>query len=87
MKKTINNIKSLFAKAGCGCFKFDENGEGVVLDTCLGDDNIEVYELYYVNGEMAAMTNTGILHNFDKVIKDDDDWYTLEDIIKDMIGE
>jgi hypothetical protein len=84
---TINNIKSLFINANCGCFKFEVNGKGVVLDSVFGDKNIEVYELYYNNAGMSAKTNVGILHNFDKIIKDKDDWYTLEDVITDMINK
>lgn len=58
----------------------------VVLDTCDDDhtDNLEVSALSVYDGELWGKTNWGLL-NLQDTIQYSDDWYTLEDIVRDLI--
>ena len=61
-------------------------GMDVVLDTCDDDhtDNLEVSALSVYDGELWGKTNWGLL-NLQETIQYSDDWYTLEDIVRDLI--
>ena len=80
MKQIIENIKSIVNQNG---------GEliiamhGVTLDTCSDahDSNLVVTELTTkFNGKLYANSNWGMV-NLEDTIADNDDWYTLEDIV------
>lgn len=82
MKQIIENIKSIVNQNG---------GEliiamhGVTLDTCsdVHDSNLVVTELTTkFNGKLYANSNWGMV-NLEDTIADNDDWYTLEDIVED----
>lgn len=59
----------------------------VVLDW--GDKNHEGewenYEIFTLYSSMTADTNLGHV-NLLQSDKDEDDWYTLEDVVKDLLG-
>lgn len=61
-------------------------GMDVVLDTLDDDhtDNLEVSILYVIDGELWGKTNWGLL-NLQETILYSDDWFTLEDIVRDLI--
>lgn len=61
-------------------------GMDVVLDTCDDDhtDNLEVSALIVNDCELWGKTNWGLLKLQD-TIQYSDDWYTLEDIVRDLI--
>jgi hypothetical protein len=82
MKQIIENIKSIVNQNG---------GElivamhGVTLETCsdVHDSNLVVTELTTkFGGKLYANSNWGVV-NLEDTIADNDDWYTLEDIVKD----
>lgn len=62
-------------------FVLDENG--IVLDSCTEECNITVYSIINKSDELYCNTNVGELNLID-CINDIDDWYTLEDIIRDL---
>ena len=83
MKQIIENIKSIVKSNG---------GElivalhGVTLETCsdVHDSNLVITELTTkFNGKLYANSNWGMV-NLEDTIADNDDWYTLEDIVKDI---
>lgn len=83
MKQIIENIKSIVKSNG---------GElivalhGVTLETCSDehDSNLVVTELTTkLNGKLYANSNWGLV-NLEDTIADNDDWHTLEDIVKDV---
>lgn len=61
-------------------------GMDVVLDTFDDDhtDNLEVSVLYINDGELWGKTNWGLL-NLPETILYSDDWFTLEDIVRDLV--
>ena len=61
-------------------------GMDIVLDTCDDDhtDNLEVSALSINDGELWGKTNWGLI-NLQETIIYSDDWYTLEDIVRDLI--
>lgn len=61
-------------------------GMDVVLDTFDDDhtDNLEVSVLYIKDGELWGKTNWGLL-NLPETILYSDDWFTLEDIVRDLV--
>lgn len=83
MKQIIENIKSIVKSNG---------GElivalhGVTLETCSDehDSNLVVTELTTkFGGKLYANSNWGLV-NLEDTIADNDDWHTLEDIVKDV---
>lgn len=83
MKRIIKYLKN----------KVNENGgelildlAGVTLDTCDDnhDDNLIVTEFTTkIGGKLYGNTNWGLI-DLEVTITDDDDWYTLEDIVGDL---
>lgn len=62
---------------------------GTVLDTADDEhlDNLDVSELYVINGKkLYACTNWGYV-NLEDTITDMDDWYTLQDIVADLTDD
>lgn len=81
MRNIIENIKKVV----------NENGKelildmsGITLDTPTEDDNLIVTELTTkLGGKLYGNTNIGLI-NLEDFITDNDDWYTLEDIVNDL---
>lgn len=88
MEKTITNIKTLvekYKKNNAVILAFD----GITLDTCDDDhdDNLSVYELVLtpsLGKHLYGNTNWGLI-DLEETITDEDDWYTLEDVLKDEV--
>lgn len=64
----------------------NKEGLGIVLDSCSDHpdtlwDNIEVKTIY---SSLNADTNIGSINLVEEVL-DEDDWYTLEDIVNDLV--
>lgn len=63
------------------------DNSGVELDTCSDDqdDNLVVYSITTKpDGKLYGKTNWGLI-NLEDAIKYSDDWYSLEDIVRDTI--
>lgn len=68
------------------------DNSGIELDTCSDDqdDNLVVYSITtkpdgnLPNGKLYGKTNWGLI-NLEDAIKYSDDWYSLEDIVRDTI--
>ena len=58
---------------------------GTTLDT--HDDihleNLSIYSLFVVEDKLCGRTNWGLI-DLELAITDNDDWYTLEDIVADL---
>lgn len=82
IENAIGNIIKVVNEEGG---KFDL-GMDVVLDTFDDDhtDNLEVSVLYICDGELWGKTNWGLLNLQDTILYSDD-WFTLEDIVRDLI--
>ena len=82
IENAIGNIIQMVNEEGG---KFDLEMD-VVLDTLDDDhtDNLEVSVLYINDGELWGKTNWGLL-NLQETILYSDDWFTLEDIVRDLI--
>ena len=86
---TISNIKDKLEE-------FDPDhklivfDDGITLDSCYvnsrGDelDNIEIYTICDTDGVLFGETNYGCIDLEDQ-IEDEDDWYTIEDVINDLV--
>lgn len=80
MKQIIENIKSIVNQNGG---ELIVTMHGVTLDTCSDahDSNLVVTKLTTkFNGKLYANSNLGMV-NLEDTIADNDDWYTLEDIV------
>jgi hypothetical protein len=62
-------------------FILDE--DGIVLDSCIEDDNITIYSIFKKANVLYCNSNYGELKLIE-CINDMDDWFTLEDIILDL---
>lgn len=90
IENTKNNIKKMIKEFDSDrkLIIFDDDN-AIVLDTCYVNnngeelENIEIYSISIYDNVIFGETNFGCI-NLEKQIKDEDDWYTLEDIIKDM---
>jgi hypothetical protein len=82
IENAINNIIKVVNEEG-GNFDL---GMDVVLDTLDDDhtDNLEVSVLYINDGELWGKTNWGLLNLPDTILYAED-WFTLEDIVRDLI--
>ena len=62
------------------------DNSGIELDTCSDgqDDNLVVYSLTTETGKLYGKTNWGLI-NLEDTIVYSDDWYALEDIVRDLI--
>jgi hypothetical protein len=86
----IENIKNI-VKSNGGELIIAMQGVtfGVTLDTCsdVHDSNLVVTKLTTKkNGKLYANSNWGMV-NLEDTIADNDDWYTLEDIVKDIVKD
>lgn len=86
IKNIIANIKTLLNDRGIILDVCDIDGNGLVLDTY--DEileNIIIYELFMLNKTtLCAKSNWGLI-NLELALTDTDDWYSLEDIVKDLL--
>lgn len=83
MKQIIENIKNI---VNLNCGELIVAMHGVTLETCsdVHDSNLVITELTTkLNGKLYANSNWGLV-NLEDTIADNDDWYTLEDIVKDV---
>lgn len=83
MKRIIKYLKEAVNKNG-GELILDLSG--IVLDTCDDDhdDNLIVTELTTkLGGKLYGNTNWGLV-DLETTITDDDDWYTLEEIVGEL---
>lgn len=83
MKQIIENIKNI---VNIKCGELIVAMHGVTLKTCsdVHNSNLVVTELTTkFNGKLYANTNWGMV-NLEDTIADNDDWHTLEDIVKDV---
>ncbi len=95
MKKYIEKVKENINDM---IIKFDPSrklivlNDDIILDTCYVNDsgkeldNIAVFTLYSCDDVIFGETNFGCI-NLEEKINDEDDWYTLEDIVSDPIAE
>lgn len=60
----------------------NKEGVGVVLDTADDTDNYEVRVIY---SSLNADTNVGTINLVEEIV-DEDDWFTLEDVVKDLLS-
>ena len=73
------------AMKGRGAVSFVENdGIPVTLDSVdLNDENVVLRSVYYMNGNLTAVTDKMQMWNLDYLINDEDDVDTLVDVISD----
>ena len=89
MTNEINHIKRMVSQNGGELEILDREGNGTTLDTCCEteSDNLCVYSLKVnEDGKLYGDTSWGEV-NLEEVINDKDDWYTLEDIVMDLMSE
>jgi hypothetical protein len=82
MKEIIENIKNI---VNLNCGELIVAKHGVTLETCsdVHDSNLIITKLTTkLNGKLYANSNWGLV-NLEDTIADNDDWHTLEDIVKD----
>lgn len=96
IKKTIEETASRIAEmmrakgihsiSLCFTDKFGLDNPVTLDDGHMNDDGEwENYEIFTLYSSMNADTNLGSI-NLLQEDKDEDDWYTLEDVVKDLLG-
>ena len=93
----MNTIKNIQSNIKEMIHEFDAQrnlivlNDDITLDTCYVNDdgeeldNIEIFTIYNCNGVLLSETNYGCI-NLEDQLKDEDDWYTLEDIVSDIVS-
>lgn len=86
--ETAARISNMMEENGRTSIKFNFGlaNEGVVLDSGCenGNGEWENYEVHELYSDMTADTNFGRT-NLLEVVPDEDDWFTLEDCVKDVL--
>lgn len=92
----MNTIKNIQSNIKEMIHEFDAQrnlivlNDDITLDTCYVNDdgeeldNIEIFTIYNCDGVLFGETNYGCIDLEDQ-LKDEDDWYTLEDIVSDIV--
>lgn len=90
INETQARIAAKMLKAEEDYIQFEnEDGEGVVLDSGKMSGVIPEfcnYEVYGIYSDLTADTQFGKI-NLKEEVKDEDDWFTIEDLVDDYMSQ